>query len=276
MMDLNKMAQSALEDKKKGSDLKNLTKKQKEKRKNFIEVSELQIDDVYRTLIRKQTPEEREQLRASILDEGIRDALVVYTRGNDLVVVDGHHRLNMAKELDIKTVPIQEMAFANQDEARIWMLRNQLGRRNLGDAERIEIALKLTSFLEKIGLENKKRGKDLSANLHKGEKVQKIDRLKEASDIAKVSRRNVAKYKKIHDSGNQDLLQEVVEGKKSIHRAHSELMKKPSAKQPKKKTSKARDYQLETEELFAKMEEWKIGKLRDGEIKQVIMEYLKK
>ena len=276
MMDLKKMAQSALNDKKKGSDLSNLAKKQSEKRKEFIEAAELEVDDVYRTLIRKQTPEEREQLRASILDEGIRDALVVYQREGNLVLVDGHHRLNMAKELGIKTVPIQVMQFAHQDDARIWMLRNQLGRRNLGDAERIEIALKLTAFLEKQGIVNKKRGKDLSANLHKGEKAQKVDRLQEASEIAKVSRRNVAKYKKIHDSGDLELLKDVVEGKKSIHKAHTELAEKSSVKKAKKSTAKNSLNTKNVEVVFTKMKNWKKGEVSDKEMKDFLAKYLKK
>jgi len=270
-MDLKKMAQSALNDKKKGSDLSNLAKKQSEKRKVFIDSTDIEIDDVYRTLIRKQTPEEREQLKVSIQNEGIRDALVVYQRNDKLVLVDGHHRLNMAKELGIKTVPIQEMRFAYQDEAHIWMLRNQLGRRNLGDAERIEIALKLTSYLEKYGLENKMRGKDLSANLHKGEKVQKIDRLQEASDIAKVSRRNVAKYKKIHDSGDLNLIQEVVEGKKSIHKAHTELTQKKSIKKSTVKKKNSKNLGI----IFSKMIAWKNGDVSDKAMKSFLLNYLR-
>ncbi|MBX2842037.1 MAG: ParB/RepB/Spo0J family partition protein [Flammeovirgaceae bacterium] len=274
MMDLKKMTQSALQDKKKGNTLQDLTKLQNEKKKHFIAVEELEVDEVYRSLIRHQTPEEQEQLKTSIAEEGIRDALVVYERDGRFVVVDGHHRLKMAREMAIDTVPIQEMQFANQDEARIWMLRNQLGRRNLGDAERIDIALKLTEFMENIGLENQKKGKDLSANLHKGGKVQKIDRLQEASDIAKVSRRNVAKYKKIQDSGDEKLIKDVVEGKKSIHKAHTEVTQKQKPVKAKKPAKKK--FNKKVEIIFEKMEAWKTGELSNEEIKEFIEQHLKK
>ncbi|UZS00088.1 ParB N-terminal domain-containing protein [Chondrinema litorale] len=275
-MDLEKMTKSALEQKKKGNTLQGQTKKQNEKRKIFIDVEELTVDEIYRSLIRHQTPEEEYQLKKSIEDEGIRDALVVYKRNENFVVVDGHHRLSAAKDMKIATVPIQEMQFANQDEARVWMLRNQLGRRNLGDAERIDIALKLTEFMEKLGIENKMTGKNLSANLHKGQKSQKIDRLQEASNIANVSRRNVAKYKKIFDSGDEKLLKEVVEGKKSIHKAHTEIAQKSKPKKELKVVKKAKVYSKEIETIFTKMEAWKKGNISDEDIKNLLQKHFGK
>ncbi len=162
MMDLEKLAENALKEKQEGKGLTQLAELQRGRRKEFANLDDLEVDEVYRTLIRKQTAEEQNQLRTSILSEGIRDAIVVYNREGQLVVVDGHHRLMIAKELNFPTVPIEEREFSTVDDARIWMLRNQLGRRNLNDAERIEIALQLTAFMEKIGLENKLQGKDIN------------------------------------------------------------------------------------------------------------------
>lgn len=273
MMDLKKLTESAIQDQKKGKTLSNLVKNQEQRKKNFVPTNDLEVDDVYQSLIRKQTDQEQAQLEASIKEEGIRDALVVYDREGTLVVVDGHHRLNMAKKLGMEVVPIQQMTFKDPDEARVWMLRNQLGRRNLNDAERIEIALKLTEFLEKLGQINKIQGKDLSANLHKGREAQKIDRLEEASKIANVSRRNVAKYKKIHDEGDESLRKEVLEGKKSIHKAHEQIAKKQTDKPV--STAKPRKYRKKVEEVFSKMEDWKAGKVSNEEMKAWIDQYIK-
>ncbi len=259
MMDLDKLAEEALKEKRQGKSLSQRAQQQHEKRKEFARVADLQVDEVYRSLIRKQTTEEQAQLKTSIKDEGIRDALVVYEREGAWVVVDGHHRLSIAKERQ----------FASPDEARVWMLRNQLGRRNLNDAERIEIALQLTTFLEKLGMRNKQAGKNLSANLHKGQAPPKVDRLKEASKLSNVSRRNVAKYKKIVDAGDDDLRQEVIQGKKSIHKAHQEV----SAKQGVKKepsNHRSKTYSRNVEQLFKKLEAWKKGTLNDDQVKEIL------
>ncbi len=274
-MDLKKMAQAALEDKKKGNTLEGLTKFQESKKKRFVAVEELGVDEVYRSLIRQQTPQEEEQLKISIGKEGIRDALVVYEANGNLVVVDGHHRLNMAKELGIATVPVQQMEFGNVDEARIWMLRNQLGRRNLNDAERIEIALQLTAFMEKLGIQNKMKGKNLGANLHKGQQEKKIDRLQEASRIANVSRRNVAKYKKIYEQGGEGARREVVEGKKSIHRAHSEVVSKQKKGRGEAEKSAPVKYNAKVEKVYRKMQDWKAGKISETEMKQLLASCIK-
>jgi len=273
MMDLKKLTQSALEEQQQGKTLRNLAKLQEGKKKQFIPLADLKVDEVYRALIREQTPQEWEQLTESIKKEGIRDALVAYEQGGQFVLVDGHHRLQVAQSLGIDTLPIQPMQFASADEARVWMLRNQLGRRNLNDAERIEIALKLTEFLGKMGEANRKQGKGLSANLHKGGPAQKVDRLQEASQLANVSRRNVAKYKKIYDSGDDDLRREVVTGKKSIHKAHTELTGKPSP-QTAAKAKKDNIAQQKLEGIFQQMQAWKAGKLSDEQMWQALKKVL--
>ena len=87
-----------------------------------------------------------------------------------------------------------------------------------------------------------------------------------------MSRRNVAKYKKIQEYGKKELLKEVVEGKKSIHKAYSEIKEI----KPTKEVLKKRNYNDEVDLIFAKMKEWKTGSLNDKTIKQIILKYLKK
>jgi hypothetical protein len=77
-------------------------------------------------LIPPLTSDEFKQLERNILEEGIRDPLVTWNG----ILVDGHNRYRIAKEHNLK-YKIIEINFADIDEAKDWMDRNQIGRRNL-------------------------------------------------------------------------------------------------------------------------------------------------
>lgn len=91
----------------------------------------MKIDKEFQARIPKLKPSELSQLEASILSEGCREPLVVWARdGKDDVLVDGHNRLAICEKHGIafKTRP---MEFGSRREVVEWMLRHQLGRRNL-------------------------------------------------------------------------------------------------------------------------------------------------
>ena len=95
------------------------------------------IDKEFAGLIPPLTDEEYKGLEASILAEGCRDALVVW--GDTLV--DGHNRYKVCSEHNIPYQTVQK-DFANRNEVLLWMLHNQLGRRNLNDFQRVEMVRK--------------------------------------------------------------------------------------------------------------------------------------
>ena len=83
------------------------------------------------------TPDEFQGLEQSILSEGCRDAIITWNN----IIVDGHNRYRICKAHNL---PFRKKAitFASRDEARLWMLRNQLSRRNLNDFQRVEMVRK--------------------------------------------------------------------------------------------------------------------------------------
>ena len=94
------------------------------------------IDPEFHALIPPQTPEENTGLEASIKVEGCREPLVVW----DGKLIDGHNRLEICKRLGLP-FQVREMQFESRAHARIWIRSNQLSRRNLSDAWKLEIAL---------------------------------------------------------------------------------------------------------------------------------------
>jgi ParB-like chromosome segregation protein Spo0J len=105
-----------------------------------MDIANLKIDLEFSALNPPLSPDKRARLKESIETEGLRDPLMVW-EGHD-TLVDGHTRLRICQELGLEPKTI-ERPFEDRDAVEIWILQNQLGRRNLSDAARIDPALKL-------------------------------------------------------------------------------------------------------------------------------------
>ena len=86
------------------------------------------IDAEFRTLIPPLAPEEFKALEESNLAEGCRDAIVVWKEKG--IILDGHNRYDICTK---HGVPYRtfEKSFADRDKSILWIIDNQLGRRNL-------------------------------------------------------------------------------------------------------------------------------------------------
>src|SRR5262245_23106421 len=91
------------------------------------------LDEEFSTLCPVVDREERELLRASLLEHGVREPLVVWKE--ERLLLDGHRRLLLCREHEI-TFPVVEYSFADRDAARRWVIDNALGRRNLTREQR--------------------------------------------------------------------------------------------------------------------------------------------
>jgi ParB-like chromosome segregation protein Spo0J len=89
------------------------------------------INPEFQDLLDVQTEQSYEELKKAIMADGIRDPIVVWKEQN--TVADGHNRLKIAKELGIPC-PQTEKSFVDEAEVKQWIIRNQLGRRNLTPA----------------------------------------------------------------------------------------------------------------------------------------------
>ena len=97
---------------------------------------EVTIDARIRGLLVPLREDERALLEQSVLAEGIRDPLVVWKRADGTrILLDGHHRYELAKQHGLDYA-IVEMTFETEDDATLWVLQNQLARRNLTDEQR--------------------------------------------------------------------------------------------------------------------------------------------
>ena len=87
---------------------------------------DLAVDPEFRDLIPPLNEEELKLLEESLVADGCESPLTVWNG----VIIDGHNRYAICRKHDIP-FSIQEKNFETREEVMLWMLRNQLGRRNL-------------------------------------------------------------------------------------------------------------------------------------------------
>ena len=115
----------------------------------------LKIDPEFRSLIPPLTEEERRDLERNLVKDGCRDALVVWKETG--ILLDGHNRLEICDRLGIK-YRVDEVAIADRTSAKVWILRNQLGRRNLTPFALAELKLRLKPLIEEQAKARQKGG----------------------------------------------------------------------------------------------------------------------
>jgi len=119
---------------------------------------QIKIDSEFKSLIPPLKADERALLEESIISEGCREPLVVWNG----VLIDGHNRYEICqkKRIEFKTC---EHNFSDRDDAKLWILKNQMGRRNLPDITRGILALKYKSIIAAKAKENSLHGVSLRA-----------------------------------------------------------------------------------------------------------------
>lgn len=174
---------------------------------------ELTVDKEFESLCPKLTDDERKLLEAAIEADGCRDAIVTWANHDD-VIVDGYNRYRICRKkgLGYKT---KSLTFQDREAVKAWIITNQLGRRNLNEAQRAILAAELVTT---------KDGGKQCANLH-------TDRVA-AAEIAGVSPRSVSDAKKVLDKGSSELIEAVKDGEVAVSAAAvvADLPKKEQTK----------------------------------------------
>ena len=90
--------------------------------------ADIRSDAEFSALIPPLTDDERRQLEANILADGCRDPLVVWQE--ESILLDGHNRYRICRKHRI-AFDVRRVRLPDRDAAKLWIIRNQLGRRNL-------------------------------------------------------------------------------------------------------------------------------------------------
>ena len=182
---------------------------------------DLTVDPEFRDLIPPLNEEELKLLEESIVADGCESPLIVWNG----IIIDGHNRYAICRKHNIP-FPIQEKNFSSRDDAMLWMLRNQLGRRNLNNYQRVELVLKFEPLVKNAAEQRMLAGKAANPvpTLAQGQtKGRTRDHLSEA---AGVSHGTFAKAKKLVQSADEETKRELRAGKVTVNRAYTELLEK--------------------------------------------------
>ena len=101
------------------------------------------VNEELKAYIDPLTPEEHAALERSILNEGCRDALVLW--GD--VLVDGHNRYGICQKHGLPFQTVQNTHFKSMADVHLWMIDQHLGRRSVSDFQRGVLALRKREIL---------------------------------------------------------------------------------------------------------------------------------
>lgn len=190
----------------------------------MLSLEDLIIDKEFEELLPVLTPEEFNRLEKSVVKNGMLDPIKVWEEPctGKYIIIDGHNRYKILKKNNLvcpnwNIYTITETTLKTRDDVKRWMLEQQLGRRNLSEAERYEIVQKFKSVFEQKAKKNQSLGGKGSANL------PKVDTRKEMAKATGVSEGTYRKMDVVMKSDNEDLKQKLREKKVSVDAAYKEV-----------------------------------------------------
>lgn len=177
---------------------------------------QIKIDPEFKALIPQLAADEYELLEASIKAEGCRDALVVW--GD--ILIDGHNRYEICQK---HSVQFQTTAreFDSREDVVIWMVNNQLARRNITSFVRGELALRMKSAIADKAkanqLANLKQGKEVPVLQSLAERVNTRAEVAKAADM---SQETIRKVEKVAEAAPEQIKESARRGDISVDRAY--------------------------------------------------------
>jgi len=199
----------------------------------------LRIDPEFKSLLSPLSPDEYNLLEESILSEGCRDALVVW----DDIIIDGHNRYEICQHhnLPYETAP---MDFESKADAKIWIVTNQLGRRNLTPFIRVELAKLIEPEIKEKARENQGTRTDILQK--SAESTKPVDTREEIAKVAGVSHDTVAKASKIIEKAPEEVKEAVRQGDLTINKAYTQIVKQERDEKEKEMKAKLEEIAVPT------------------------------
>lgn len=174
------------------------------------------IDDEFKSLIPPLSDDEYRQLEENCIRDGIRDPLVTWPQDDGTeILIDGHNRWKISAKNAGIPFKIVHMRFENRAEAETWILKNQIGRRNLPTYVKAQLALRLKPAIAEQAKQNQGQRTDISQN-----SVKSRDTQKELARIAGVSHDTIHKVEVIEKNAPTEIKEKARRGEISTNEAY--------------------------------------------------------
>jgi len=153
-------------------------------------------------------------------------------KGIGHVLIDGHTRLEAAKQAGLATVEAVRMDFDDELKAVEYAISRQKNRRNLTDSEMISCLSELDK-LRQAGRPAKELAQHC-ANLDKGKSS------KQTAEVLGVSARKVEQARTVQDHADEETVQAVKSGDMSINKAYNETQERRREESKEEQTEQER------------------------------------
>ena len=180
---------------------------------------ELKIDPEFERLIPDPDAEEQRWLEESIKKEGCTDPLITWNG----TVIDGHNRFKICTRLGIPFSYSEKDDLPDRDAVKAWIIERQLARRNLTKYQKSKLALAYEPILKEQAKEKQIQAGREKLPQKSSEAPKDRETINKVAEIAGVSHDTIAKVKKIEDAADDDLKEQLEEGKISINKAYNSL-----------------------------------------------------
>jgi len=175
----------------------------------------MKIDNEIKDLIPPLAEDELKQLENNLINEGWRNNERIITWNG--TIVDGHNRYALCNKHNIKFIP-EEKKFKDKNEVIVWIINNQLGRRNISTYARTELNLRKKDIISP----GQGKRTELLQN------SAKVDTRDTIAKMSKTSHDTVARVEYIRDNADEETKTELRSGNKklSINKVYTDLKKK--------------------------------------------------
>lgn len=188
--------------------------------KSSTTVARPTIDPEFRDLITPLPEDKRAQLEANILADGCREPLAIW-KGQG-VLLDGHHRLAICERHGMP-YGVAEVELPDRDAAKMWMVLNQFGRRDMTTGQRVALVRKLRPIVEAQAKERMIAAHASPAEFCVAESGATREVL---AKMAGVSHDTFAKAEYVLDRGDDETIAEFLDGEVSTREAYRETRRK--------------------------------------------------
>lgn len=199
------------------------------------------IDPEFEALIPPLTKDEFNQLRENIIEANeVYDPLITWNG----TLIDGHNRWRIIQDNPGISYKTTEVIFLNRNEAKLWIINNQLGRRNLEKSDAIDLAEKKAEVTAQMAkAKQSEAGKTFGVGMPKKEEIasiqmdktysEPINTQKEIAKTAGVSTGTVARYQEVKKKA-PELVPKIKSGEMTIGGAYKAVKEEEKAAEPPK------------------------------------------
>ena len=218
----------------------------------------LRIDPEFESLIPPLSDDEFKQLEENIVEAGMcYDPIITW----DGVIIDGHNRWKIIQKHPEVSYKTYMEIFSDRNEAKLWIINNQLGRRNLNKADAIILAQKKSEVTAQAAREkisrttsesNKNRANPSSIKNDKTE-TPPINTQKETAKLAGVSVGTVAQFEQVQKK-KPELVDSIRKGEMTIGGAYKAMKDEERTPEPSKPVEPPKPIEYTINDLVKEVE----------------------